>query len=102
MKIVLVVACLSAFLSLDAQAVAVRSQHEKAVFAKQHPCPSTKRRVPSCKGYVIDHIIPLCGGGPDKAANMQWQTVKDGLAKDARERRYCICLKKSPTQACTL
>jgi hypothetical protein len=36
-------------------------------------------------GYVVDHIIPLKRGGADEPWNMQWQTITEGKAKDARE-----------------
>jgi hypothetical protein len=36
-------------------------------------------------GYVIDHVKPLCHGGPDDVANMQWQTKADAAAKDKWE-----------------
>ncbi len=42
-----------------------------------------------CKGYIIDHIVPLCAGGADAAANMQWQTVQDAKVKDREERKMC-------------
>ena len=35
-------------------------------------------------GYVVDHVIPLKRGG-DAPWNMQWQTIAEGKAKDARE-----------------
>jgi hypothetical protein len=75
----------------------LRSQAEKATFAKAHPCPLTHKPVMSCKGYVIDHIKPLCDGGPDKASNMQWQTDADSYKKDAIERRVCACHKAGHT-----
>ena len=37
-------------------------------------------------GYVIDHVKPLECGGADDPANMQWQTIADGKAKDKTER----------------
>ena len=43
----------------------------------------------ACPGYVVDHVKPLCAGGADAPANMQWQTVQDGKAKDRDERRLC-------------
>ena len=36
-------------------------------------------------GYVIDHVKPLCHGGPDDVANMQWQTRAEAKAKDLWE-----------------
>jgi hypothetical protein len=41
------------------------------------------------KGYVIDHIVPLCAGGADEPANMQWQTVEQAKVKDQQERLQC-------------
>lgn len=36
-------------------------------------------------GWIIDHIVPLCKGGADAPANMQWQTKADAKAKDKVE-----------------
>lgn len=66
-----------------------RSAAERAAFKRDHPCPATGLRRGSCPGYVIDHVQPLCAGGPDNRSNMQWQTVADGLVKDRWERRIC-------------
>src|SRR6266567_3676571 len=44
------------------------------------------------KGYVVDHITPLCAGGEDKIENMQWQLAKDSYIKDIQERKYCRSL----------
>ena len=43
-------------------------------------------------GYVVDHIIPLCAGGADTPANMQWQTKADSYRKDRWERAFCRAL----------
>jgi len=40
-------------------------------------------------GYIVDHIVPLACGGPDKPSNMQWQTVAEARAKDKQERKNC-------------
>lgn len=71
---------------------AERSTAARAEFQRLHPCPQppeseTGRRGP-CPGYVVDHIRPLACGGPDTPANMQWQTVEAGKAKD-RTELYC-------------
>lgn len=39
------------------------------------------------KGWVVDHIFPLCKGGPDTVENMQWQTKEDAKKKDKTECR---------------
>jgi hypothetical protein len=62
-----------------------RSALVKREFQRNHPCPSTGKRTGACAGYVKDHIIPLCRGGPDTTENMQWQTITDAKAKDRTE-----------------
>jgi hypothetical protein len=38
---------------------------------------------------VIDHVTALVCGGDDAPANMQWQSVAEGKAKDKWERKGC-------------
>lgn len=45
-------------------------------------------------GHVVDHIIPLCAGGPDTPENMQWQTIAAAKKKDVLERRECAKYSK--------
>jgi hypothetical protein len=66
-----------------------RSHATTREFQRLHPCPLTHLRTGTCPGYVKDHIVPLCAGGPDTPANMQWQTVKEAKVKDVQERRMC-------------
>ena len=40
-------------------------------------------------GYVVDHQIPLCAGGPDALENLQWQEVRASYIKDVYERALC-------------
>jgi len=67
----------------------VRSSSTRAEFQRQQPCPETGATKGKCLGYVVDHVIPLCAGGPDSPANMQWQTVSDAKAKDKLEWEQC-------------
>ncbi len=52
---------------------------------RTHPCPSTGKSHGACRGYVVDHVVPLKRGGPDRPENMQWQTTAVGKAKDKVE-----------------
>ncbi len=72
-----------------------RSSSAKAEFKRQQPCPSTGKPRGACPGYIIDHVIPLCAGGPDDPSNMQWQTVADAKAKDMDERRQCAAMRRN-------
>lgn len=59
-------------------------------FKRTHACPATGvASTKPCKGYVIDHIVPLACLGPDAPSNMQWQTVAAAKAKDKWERKSC-------------
>jgi hypothetical protein len=63
-------------------------------FEHQHPCPATGRGYGPCPGYIRDHIIPLCAGGPDAPENMQWQTLEQSKVKDRQERRQCAAIRR--------
>ena len=76
-------------LSTGADARIKRSQSAKVEFKAENPCPANGARKGPCKGYVIDHINPLDCGGADASANMQWQTIAEGKAKDKWERKMC-------------
>jgi hypothetical protein len=41
-------------------------------FQRAHPCPATGKPTGACPGFLRDHIVALCRGGADSAANMQW------------------------------
>jgi hypothetical protein len=58
-------------------------------FKRMHPCPPTGKGYGSCKGFVVDHIIPLCYGGLDKPENMQWQEYFISKKKDVLENKLC-------------
>ncbi len=66
-----------------------RSTSVKHEFHRATPCPANGNTRGACPGYVIDHIVPLCAGGPDHPGNMQWQTVADAKVKDREEVKRC-------------
>jgi hypothetical protein len=61
----------------------------QAEFQRLHPCPANDARAGSCPGYVIEHVVPLCLGGPDVAYNLRWQTVDEAKMNEVRDTRRC-------------
>jgi hypothetical protein len=59
-----------------------RDLKQRSAFRRDNPCPATGKRSGPCPGYVVDHIRPLCAGGPDHPSNMQWLTVAEAREKD--------------------
>jgi hypothetical protein len=76
----------AAILIAAAPVSAIAREHRSAAardeFKREHPCPATGQRRGSCPGYVIDHVIPLCAGGPDRPSNMRWQGLAESKVKD--------------------
>lgn len=79
--------------AMPAQAMP-RSKAARAEFVRSHPCPATGHKRGACPGYVVDHVVPLCAGGPDHHTNMQWQTVAAAKAKDREEARQCAAKRR--------
>lgn len=50
------------------------------------------------RGYVVDHIVPLCAGGRDAPSNMQWQELASSYKKDAWEKSLCTELRRAAAQ----
>lgn len=73
-----------------------RSAKARAVFVRENPCPATGQPRGACPGWVVDHVVPLCAGGVDAPANMQWQAREVSLVKDAEERRLCKLQRARP------
>ncbi len=71
-----------------------RSAAAVAAFKRAHPCPATGESKGKCRGYVVDHIEPLCAGGADDPSNMQWQTLAEAKEKDRLERAQCTDRRK--------
>jgi hypothetical protein len=74
---------------------ALRKESTRVAFIRNTACPATGKHAFPCKGYIIDHIVPLCAGGKDAIENMQWQTTADSYKKDVLERKQCAALKKA-------
>lgn len=55
-----------------------RRSSARTAFKKANPCPATGKSTGPCRGYVIDHRVPLKRGGAD-------HSVKHAVA-DARGR----------------
>jgi hypothetical protein len=45
--------------------------------------------MPPVRGWVRDHVVPLCLGGADTAENIQYQKPRPAAEKDERERQAC-------------
>jgi len=83
-----------AFMPLQADARIKRSQQARHEFVAQQECPATGRHRLPCPGWQIDHITPLCAGGPDTPDNMQWLTVQKHKWKTRTDVRVCRSLPK--------
>lgn len=80
----------------DANGRIHRSSAVIAAFRRDHPCPSTGLTTGPCKGWAIDHVIPLASCGCDTPYNLQWlpNSIKScaGIwCKDRWERRVYVC-----------
>lgn len=81
-----VLAVLLLLVSLDASQLP-RSRSLIRRFARETGYPNGR------PGYVVDHKIPLCAGGPDALPNLQWQELVESKVKDRFELQLCRDLK---------
>jgi hypothetical protein len=72
----------------------IRSSHTLVEFQHSVPCPLTKKDTGACRGYVKDHIIPLCAGGHDAVNNLKWSEHDYSVLRDKQEWELCRELKK--------
>lgn len=84
---------LAALLPLTAQARILRDRAEVQAFRHTNPCPSTDLTRGACPGFEVDHVIPLCAGGPDRRENMQWLSWDDHRFKTVVDVRECHRLR---------
>ena len=92
----LVLAVLAVLVAAIAVPAFARDPAVVRAFRKANPCPSTGKTSGACPGFVVDHRVPLCAGGPDDVRNMAWQSVADAKWKDGVERQLCARLKACP------
>lgn len=57
----------------DAKGQILRRADVLVAFKKIHPCPSTGKSMGACKGWQMNHVIPLACGGVDAVSNLSWQ-----------------------------
>lgn len=84
-SVMIVVNATNLVVQRDANGRIHRSEAARREFMNSHQCPATSLIQLRCPGYIIDHINPLCKGGPDTPENMQWQTTAEAKAKDRVE-----------------
>lgn len=72
-----------------AQARIDRDRNQVRAFRAEHACPATGLHRGACPGYHVDHITPLCAGGPDRPDNMQWITKEDHRFKTLVDVKEC-------------
>lgn len=79
-----------------------RSAAEVLAFKRANPCPSTEQRRGTCPGWQVDHIQPLCSGGPGTVANMQWLSVPNHRTKTRQDVLVCRVQKTRLHQGISL
>jgi hypothetical protein len=57
----------------DAKGQILRRADVLVAFKKIHPCPSTGKITGACKGWQMNHVVPLACGGIDAVSNLSWQ-----------------------------
>jgi len=88
-KVLLVLALLSQDMSLDIE-VGTKRSPTPAMNAFRRQTGYANGR----PGWVIDHVVPMCAGGPDTVANLQWQDRAASYRKDVFERALCMAMKR--------
>jgi len=66
----------------------------RVLFQKRHPCPANGNTRGECPGYAVNHVKPLCAGGADRPANMQWLAAAEAKKKDRVDAQECRARRK--------
>ena len=72
-----------------AEARIPRDRAQVREFRNANPCPATGLKRGACQNFEVDHVIPLCAGGSDSPANMQWISKEDHRWKTFIDVREC-------------
>ena len=72
-----------------AEAKIPRDRTQVREFRNANPCPATGLKRGACPNFEVDHVIPLCAGGSDSPANMQWISKEDHRFKTFLDVRSC-------------
>lgn len=72
-----------------------------AAFKRIHPCPSTGKAYGACRGWQINHVIPLACFGEDAVSNLSWQPTVTKICwqdfcQDRFERKIYAIGKGTP------
>jgi hypothetical protein len=71
-----------------------RDAGQRELFVKRYACPVNGKHQEACPGWVVNYVKPLCAGGADRVANMQWQTVATAKRKAREAQKICAKPKK--------
>lgn len=88
-SLALLSAVFSVVMCQPADARTPRDRREVRDFRYENPCPATGLKRGACPGWQVDHIEPLCSGGADHRANMQWIRKEDHRLKTLVDVREC-------------
>lgn len=80
--VLLAAAALNQAVTQDTVTTTICQPGFSSTYRRHHPV-----RIPSRKGWVRDHRVPLSLGGSSDPANIQWQSKADAARKDVLERR---------------
>jgi hypothetical protein len=77
-------------------AAEARIHRDRAVireFKRLNICPATGTFTQRCKGWEVDHRLPLCAAGEDVLANLQYISIADHRAKTRLDLKGCKLLQ---------
>lgn len=76
-------------LATAASAAISRDRNQVNAFKRANPCPITGKATGACRGWEVDHRVPLKCGGADHPSNMQWLTRGQHKHKTRSEAKLC-------------